>query len=84
MSFWDYKTGKIIRYAPEPCVESPGWNLVDCGCSNGLQWGGDQPIECGTCGGNGSIYHHLKSGALAQYPGGPFVGHAEKEGVYND
>ncbi len=74
MAFWDYKTGKIIYFKLVSCADHPGWQEVDCGCANGLEWGGEHPRECRTCGGSGYVFHHIKSGALASYPGGPFVG----------
>lgn len=74
MSFWDYQQEKIVAFPTTPCKDYPGWEEVDCGCSNGLEWGGEYPRECRHCGGNGVLYHHIKSGVLAQYPGGPFAG----------
>ena len=74
MAHWDSKQQKIIYWEPVPCKDYPGWEIQDCGCCNGIEWGGDEPIECSRCGGNGVIYHHVKSGADAMYPGGPFVG----------
>lgn len=50
-----------------------GWKHVSCGCCAGLEWGGEEPRECKDCGGNGSLWQSPK-GALALYPGGPFVG----------
>jgi DnaJ-class molecular chaperone len=35
------------------------------------------PEECRDCGGSGRVWQYL-SGALARYPGGPFVGRAER------
>ena len=26
-----------------------GWKPVQCGCCNGIQWGGTDPIECRDC-----------------------------------
>jgi hypothetical protein len=75
MAYW---TGTEIIYAtPKRCEDYPGWDVIDCGCCHGIKWGGDEPIECETCGGDGWIYQHLKSGVLAQYPGGPFCGKAD-------
>lgn len=54
----------------EPAFE-PGW--VNCGCCNGLEWGGESPRECGDCWGTGRQYRYA-SGRLALYPGGPFLG----------
>lgn len=46
---------------------------VDCGCCNGLAWGGEYPRECRDCKGSGLLYRY-PSGALALYRGGPFAG----------
>lgn len=54
--------------------EYPGWEEVSCGCCMGIQWGGDFPRECMSCGGSGQLFRHKKSGAIADYPGGPFRG----------
>jgi len=60
----------------------PGWTRIACdSCSGHGQvssytfGGGDfnGPDECRDCGGSGHIWRSRK-GALAQYPGGPFVG----------
>ena len=51
-----------------------GWKHMECGCCAGLEWGGEYPRECKLCGGSGSLYIHVKSGVLAQYPGGPLAG----------
>ena len=73
MSHWDSYEGKIVRWTTKPCKNYPGWEEIDCGCCCGLEWGGDYPRECGHCNGGGIIYKHKHSGALALYPGGPFV-----------
>lgn len=72
MSHWDGK--QVIRFEPEPWPEYPGWQQIDCGCANGLEWGGEEPRECRTCKGWGFVALHDRSGALALYPGGPFCG----------
>ena len=75
MAYWD---GEQIHYAkPTPCEVYPNWDVIDCGCCVGIEWGGEYPIECNRCGGSGWIYNHRKSGTLAQYPGGPFCGKVE-------
>ena len=72
MAYW---TGeKIVHSKPIPVENYPGWEHVDCGCCNGLQWGGEEPRECDDCKGSGSYVRHIKSGAMAFYPGGPFIG----------
>ena len=70
MSHWD--GSKIVRWPTKPS-RVPGWEEIDCGCCSGLEWGGEYPRECLRCNG-GVIFRHKKSGALALYPGGPFVG----------
>jgi len=75
MALWDSTNQKIVRWPPRLSSAYPGWEELDCGCCNGLVWGTEQPTECTKCGGRGTIFRHIKSGALAQYPGGPFVGH---------
>lgn len=52
----------------------PGWIIINCGCCSGIQWGGEYPRECTHCDGTGSTWKHKKSGVLACYPGGPFLG----------
>jgi hypothetical protein len=74
MSYWDYHSGKIIRFKPRKVRGHPNWEFIDCGCCAGIMWGGDYPRECKYCGGSGWICRHKKSGVLAWYPGGPFCG----------
>lgn len=57
----------------------PGWEHINCGCCAGIKWGGDRPRECTDCDGMGFLWKHIKSGALAQYPGGPFLGSEPKD-----
>ena len=52
----------------------PGWEWRGCECCNGIAWGGETPEECRDCGGSGRYALHVASGALAAYPGGPFIG----------
>lgn len=75
MAHWDGKN--IVYWQPEPHPGYPGWVYEDCGCCNGLEWGGEEPRECRTCDGSGWIARHIKSGALALWPGGPFCGRDE-------
>ena len=79
MAYWDSKQNKIIYSPSVPCQDNPGWTEDDCGCCNGIEWGGMYPRECRSCGGGGAVFRHIKSGALALYPGGPFVGRLSKE-----
>lgn len=74
MAYWDAEKGTITHAPSKPHPHYSGWEIVDCGCCAGIEWGGYYPRECRTCGGGGYICQHLKSGALAWYPGGPFVG----------
>jgi hypothetical protein len=75
MAHWDCKANKIWHYPAEDMGN--GWLRVDCGCSGGLQWGGEYPRECDRCAGTGSIWWHKKSKTFAQYPGGPLQGRGE-------
>jgi hypothetical protein len=74
MAHWDSENGIIVRHPPEEVAGYPEWEMQDCGCCNGLEWGGDEPIECRKCDGNGVIYHHKISGIDALYIGGPLIG----------
>ena len=61
-----------------------GWKQISCGCCAGLMWGGEYPRECKRCGGLGSLFLHLSSGTLAEYPGGPLLGRlTESERQYS-
>ncbi len=60
------------------CESYPGWLEIDCGCCGGIMWGGDYPRECDQCNGGGYLFLHQKSGVLAQWPGGPFLGKMSK------
>ncbi len=73
MAMWDAEQRKIKHFPPIPLEDYPGWERVDCGCCNGIQWGGEDPRECNNCNGSGSYCRHKKSGVMAMYPGGPFV-----------
>jgi hypothetical protein len=79
MAYWDSKNQTIIYI--KPIKIGKGWYKLDCGCCNGLRWGGEEPIECSECGGGGFFYLHRKSGVIAQYPGGPLMGRWNKESV---
>jgi len=71
MSYWDGK--KIIRIPTKPSKTHPKWDVIDCGCCGGIQWGGEEPRECDRCNETGVIYQHRASGVTALYPGGPFT-----------
>ncbi|MFW6173108.1 MAG: hypothetical protein ACOC5T_05130 [Elusimicrobiota bacterium] len=79
MAYWDGE--KIVYFPPEESTEYPGWEIIDCGCCNGIEWGEEYPKECRSCGGSGVLYRHKKSGTLALYPGGPFAGKSEKQPI---
>ena len=68
-----FKDGKIIEWPTRDSERWPGWEEVDCGCCNGIEWGGEEPRECRRCGGNSIYYCHKKSGIIALWPGGPFM-----------
>jgi hypothetical protein len=72
MSHYDSEQNKIIRWETKKCRNYPGWEEIDCGCCVGIEWGGDYPTECERCNGSGTLFHHKKSGVLAEYPGGHF------------
>jgi hypothetical protein len=72
MSYWDGE--KVVRFKPEEVPGYPGWKWIDCGCCAGIEWGGEHPVECRRCWGDGRLCLHKKSGAYALYPGGPFLG----------
>ena len=74
MAFWDSYKGQIRYWPDRPCVGYPNWTEIDCGCCAGLKWSGEYPRECRRCNGGGALFRHDASGALAQYPGGPFAG----------
>jgi len=76
MAHWDYKTQRI-NYFPAKESNCKGWWAIDCGCANGLQWGGNEPVECDRCGGTGTIFWHKKSKTFAQYPGGHLLGRGD-------
>lgn len=78
MAYWTQETG-VIRIPPRENPHWPGWVEEDCGCCDGTAWGGDHPHECRSCKGGGTVWRHRASGALAEYPGGPFLGSAEPE-----
>ena len=72
MAYWDGKN--IVYWDNKPYPNHPNWEYIDCGCCAGIEWGGDYPRECRTCGGSGMISLHKPSGRIADYPGGPFRG----------
>ena len=76
MSYWDSATQTVVRIPPERIGGYPGWVRLDCGCCDGIEWGGDEPQDCYACKGYGSVCLHVKSGVIALYPGGPLCGHA--------
>ena len=76
MSSWNSKTGTVERIAPIRDIERPNWWAVDCGCCAGIQWGGDEPVECRTCHGSGLLWVHRPSHVIAEWPGGPLNGKA--------
>lgn len=79
MSHWDSASLQVIRWPTEPWGKR-GWLKVDCGCCNGIEWGGEEPRECKDCGGYGVLALHKKSRVLALYPGGHFMGRETSPG----
>lgn len=61
----------LLHQGAIPTAFKPGY--VNCGCCNGLEWGGEYPRECRNCGGSGRVYRYA-SGRLALWYGGPFCG----------
>ncbi len=74
MSHWDSTAQKIVEFPPQPYPGYPGWELIDCGCCAGVEWGDPGPRECRSCGGGGTLARHIATRRLADYPGGPFRG----------
>lgn len=74
MSHWDHKQGVVVRWKPHPVEGYDGWWATDCGCSGGIQWGGDSPRECRSCMGGGVRFIHLATRTVAAWPGGPLLG----------
>jgi len=70
MAHWNGKN--IIYFNPIKSKYWPKWDESDCGCCSGIEWGGESPRECKTCGGKGFIFVHRKTGIRVQWPGGPF------------
>ena len=62
------------------CSACGGYGVVSGYTLGGTDFTG--PEECGSCA-NGQIWQY-PSGALAQYPGGPFVGRTSKESENSD
>lgn len=79
MAYWDVTTKRIVHWPDKPIEGYDGWTWRDCGCSGGLQWGGDFPHECRSCGGSGAFAVHVASGLIAAWPGGPALGRLSKE-----
>ena len=75
MSSWNGKD--IERWEPMTFPDRPGWVAVDCGCCNGIVWGGCEPEPCGECWETGWLYIHASSGVMAEWPGGPLRGKAD-------
>ena len=71
MAHWDSQRGVIVHWDTIPS-DNLNWELIDCGCAAGVEWGGDYPLECRRCGGTGRIAKHKSTGVTAFYPGGPF------------
>ncbi len=84
MAAWDDTTSRMIYFPDEPVEGRPGWVRRDCGCCNGLEWGGEEPRECRDCGGDGCVFVHLKSGVIAEYPGGPLRGSCGRESIVKE
>ncbi len=82
--YWDSENQTTVSYSDEPWEGYLGWIDRDCSCCNGLVWGGGwgfhttgEPDECDLCAGIGHFAVHMKSGVIAQWPGGPFLGRGD-------
>lgn len=58
-------------WTPQKCYDCNGHGLVPDYSYGGREFEG--PAECRTCDGTGQFWRSPK-GALAKYPGGPFIG----------
>jgi len=56
-----------------------GWTTKKCSCIGGRR--GPYGDECGRCGGMREYFIHYKSGVMAMWPGGPFLGKLDKEEI---
>ena len=74
MAYYNSRTNERVSFPPQPVEGYPDWEIIDCGCCAGVEWGGEYPRECKRCGGEGYIFRHKKSIVLAEYPGGKFLG----------
>lgn len=79
MSAWNSDTLTVETWEPRLNPDFPGWALVDCGCCAGIRWGGEEPVECSTCGAGGWLHVHLDSGVMAWWPGGPLSGRLDAD-----
>lgn len=73
MSHYDSSANQVIAWPDSPYPGFPGWTRTDCGCSGGLEWGGEEPRECRRCA-SGTLARHDRTGTLALWPGGPLRG----------
>lgn len=79
--YWDSENQVTVSHRDKPWEGHSGWIDRDCSCCGGLVWGGGigfhttgEPDECDLCNGIGHFAVHMKSGAIAAWPGGPFLG----------
>jgi hypothetical protein len=82
MASWDCRTGVTLHYPPKR--ERNGWYSYDCGCCSGIEWGGEEPRECDSCGASGRQWVHLPSGVCTEYPGGKFTGKTDAAALLRD
>ena len=54
----------------QPCSNCGGYGVVSVYSHNDFEG----PGECSSCDGRGNIFIHKKSGVMAAWPGGPFLG----------
>jgi len=74
VSSWDEDALRIVVWPSRYDEHHAGWVRFDCGCCGGIAWGGESPVECETCKAGGWLSLHVRSGSVALWPGGPFVG----------
>jgi hypothetical protein len=78
VSHYNSDKNEIIHWPTRDSEVYPGWEMIDCGCCHGIEWGGEESRECKECCASGIQWRHKKSGVYAEYPGGPFTGRDSK------
>ena len=68
------KSNRVKILGTNEVKNYPSWEHVNCDCCGGLQQNKESPIVCPVCKGYSFYVKHIKSGVMACYPGGPFLG----------